>query len=529
MKCPIAPARIGLVAVGAIVALTVNALAQTPDQPNPVDPPDTLYHTGAVPEDPLIQSRRAIIPRQRAYLPLSVDLSKRMPAVGDQGQSSSCVAWATAYAARSYYTSVNEARNISQPINLPSPNYVYHLARTGSCDGGSTFGHVIDVLKKGALSLAEFPFTATCSPPASADLVARAHDFKVQGLTRVDISQPDDVKAQLAQDNPVLIAFHDSTAWQRLRGSSTFIESTPPADDKVQGWYAMTIVGYDEHRQAFRLMNSWGKGWGDHGYAWFGYDLLRSRVKEAYVLNVEPGPQVVVPPGPTPGPGPGPGPGPAPTPQLAELRSLSCARVDIKSQGDQSVLSGYVASDDDLNKVRAIAATVPNVTFGNVIVAPWPQCEALQTLEKPLDVADRPSIDIGPSNALHEGDALRIEVRSPTQISFLYVSYIQADGSVVHLVQPAGLVPQPTMPRQTLTFGTGEGGRAKFTVSAPFGREMIIAIASRSPLFDHELSQHQVERDYLSELRRALVYKPDPNMPDRELAATMITLQTSAR
>jgi C1A family cysteine protease len=281
MKCPIAPARIGLAAVGAIVALTVNALAQTPDQPNPVDPPDTLYHTGAVPEDPLIQSRRAIIPRQRAYLPLSVDLSKRMPAVGDQGQSSSCVAWATAYAARSYYTSVNEARNISQPINLPSPNYVYHLARTGSCDGGSTFGHVIDVLKKGALSLAEFPFTATCSPPASADLVARAHDFKVQGLTRVDISQPDDVKAQLAQDNPVLIAFHDSTAWQRLRGSSTFIESTPPADDKVQGWHAMTIVGYDEHRQAFRLMNSWGKGWGDHGYAWFGYDLLRSRVKEA--------------------------------------------------------------------------------------------------------------------------------------------------------------------------------------------------------------------------------------------------------
>jgi hypothetical protein len=169
------------------------------------------------------------------------------------------------------------------------------------------------------------------------------------------------------------------------------------------------------------------------------------------------------------------------------------------------------------------------VTFGNVIVAPWPQCEALQTLEKPLDVADRPSIDIGPSNALHESDPLRIEVRSPTQISFLYVSYIQADGSVVHLVQPAGLVPQPTMPRQTLTFGTGEGGRAKFTVSAPFGREMIIAIASRSPLFDHELSQHQVERDYLSELRRALVYKPDPNMPDRELAATMITLQTSAR
>ena len=29
----------------------------------------------------------------------------------------------------------------------------------------------------------------------------------------------------------------------------------------------------------------------------------------------------------------------------------------------------------------------------------------------------------------------------------------------MHLVQPAGLVPQPTLPRQTLTFGTGEGGK----------------------------------------------------------------------
>jgi Domain of unknown function (DUF4384) len=123
----------------------------------------------------------------------------------------------------------------------------------------------------------------------------------------------------------------------------------------------------------------------------------------------------------------------------------------------------------------------------------------------------------------------QIQVGSPAQISYLYVSYIQADGSVVHLVQPSGLVPQPTLPRQTLVFGSGEGGKPKFTVGPPFGREMIIAIASRSPLFDHELPAHQTERDYPSELRQALIYKPVPDMPDRELAAAMTTLQTGAR
>ena len=211
------------------------------------------------------------------------------------------------------------------------------------------------------------------------------------------------------------------------------------------------------------------------------------------------------------------------------MQALSCARVDVEAQGGQSVLKGYVATDDDLNKVKAIAASVPNVSLGNVIVAPWPQCEVLQTLAKPLAVADQPTIDIGSTAMLHAGDPLRIEVQSPSQISFLYVSYIQADGSVMHLVQPAGLVPQPTLPRQTLTFGTGEGGKAKFTVGPPFGREMIIAIASRSPLFDHELPQHQIERDFLTDLRRALIYKPVVSMPDRELAAAMTTLQTSAR
>ena len=192
------------------------------------------------------------------------------------------------------------------------------------------------------------------------------------------------------------------------------------------------------------------------------------------------------------------------------------------------MLSGYVASDDDLNRVKQIAASVPNTIVGNVIVAPWPQCEALRTLQKPLLVADRPTIDIGASAELHSGDLLKIQVSSPAQISYLYVSYIQADGSVVHLVQPNALVPQPTLPRQTLVFGSGTDGQPKFTVSPPFGREMIIAIASRSPLFDHELPMQQTERDYLSELRRALLYKPVPDMPDRELAATITTLTTSA-
>ena len=181
--------------------------------------------------------------------------------------------------------------------------------------------------------------------------ILRCKDF------RVDISQPDDVKAQLAQNNPVIISFKVSTAWMRLRGSDVFTEPTPPPGDKHQGGHAMTIVGYDERKQAFRLINSWGKAWGDHGYAWMSYNLLQSRVNGAHVLNVVPGPQVVSRRHRTPDRSRS-----EPGPQLSELQALSCARVDVEAQGGQSVLKGYVATDDDLNKVKAIAASGPNVS-----------------------------------------------------------------------------------------------------------------------------------------------------------------------
>ncbi|HEY1360864.1 MAG TPA: DUF4384 domain-containing protein, partial [Xanthobacteraceae bacterium] len=179
--------------------------------------------------------------------------------------------------------------------------------------------------------------------------------------------------------------------------------------------------------------------------------------------------------------------------------------------------------------VERVAAGIPGTTLGHVVLAPWPQCEALLTLEKPLAETDRPGIRLDSSGELRGGDPLRIEVQSPAQIAYLYVSYVQADGSVINLVQPGGLVPQPTLPNSRLMFGDGSAGRARFTVSPPYGREMIIALASRSPLFDRELPAVQTEREYLSGLRRALVFRPDPGSAERQVSASVQLLRTRER
>jgi hypothetical protein len=570
-------------------------LGAAPLQAQQYDPPDTVYATGNQDDDPAVLQALPIEEPYRAFLPVSVDLSYRIPDPGNQGSLGACTAWAVAYAARSYYTSAYEARDTHDPKNIPSPAFVYNLSwrrdGKGACATGSNFANAVSVLKQGAPSLADYPYQETdCSAPPR-EKIAAATDFRVQGLRRLDQTKIDDLKGALARSNPVLLSFKVDSAWHKHRGPGVFDRLEV---DPKWGGHAMAIVGYDDRNQAFRVINSWGKRWGDGGYIWVSYEAYKTHVREVSILSVTPtrppqpvtpvpppapprppAPVVEVKPAPPPPapapprpqpvvveikpapPPPAPAPSPAPSPvvevkpppappivpspvppavtpaperyTLSQLAALTCGKVSVRQDGKRNTLDGYVGSEGDLELVKAVAANVPDTSVGEVLLAPWPQCEALQTLERPLATSDRPAVEIGPASRFRNGDPLNITIRSPGQISYLYVSYVQADGSVAHLVQPSGLVPQPTLPHQTLSFGGGQNGGATFTIGPPFGREMIIAVASRSPLFDHALPAQQTEREYLTELRRALIYKPSPDLPDRELSASIATLQTEGK
>lgn len=97
----------------------------------------------------------------------------------------------------------------------------------------------------------------------------------------------------------------------------------------------------------------------------------------------------------------------------------------------------------------------------------------------------------------------------------------------IHLEQPDARAPSQVSPERQLVFGASEDGRAEFTVSPSLGDEMVVVLASRSPLFDEPLPAGQNERDYLSALRKALLYTPDPSLPNRVVAAALLPIQTA--
>lgn len=111
------------------------------------------------------------------------------------------------------------------------------------------------------------------------------------------------------------------------------------------------------------------------------------------------------------------------------------------------------------------------------------------------------------------------EVETPPYPSYLHVAYVQADGSVVNRIQPGVGSFKAYPPRTKLVIGNESDSTRRFRVSEPFGREMLIVLAARSPIFPDGLPRQETEREFLTALRRALIAKPDPAAPDRDVVA----------
>ena len=70
--------------------------------------------------------------------------------------------------------------------------------------------------------------------------------------------------------------------------SSSGLWEPKPYEDRLGG-HALTIVGYDDNKfgGAFRVVNSWGRNWGDNGYFWMKYSDFIDNVKAAFIMLID--------------------------------------------------------------------------------------------------------------------------------------------------------------------------------------------------------------------------------------------------
>lgn len=208
-------------------------------------------------------------------LPAAVDLTSSMPPIGDQGSQGSCTSWAITYAAKTMLEKMDRGWDQTSKLNQFSPAWTYNQAKEpGDCGTGSHFNKTLDLLKtSGADNLASFPYTTTCSTLPDEPSKARALPFQIKDWFSVNANEAD-IKAILVSKKPVIIGINVLSDFDNLNSTTNTI-----FDDVAgvsRGYHAITIVGYDDGKKAFKVANSWGTSWGSGGYGWLAYSILTS-------------------------------------------------------------------------------------------------------------------------------------------------------------------------------------------------------------------------------------------------------------
>jgi hypothetical protein len=226
-------------------------------------------------------------------LPESANLQKFAPGVGNQGHQGSCVAWSSAYAART----ILEAARTGQPgDNLKfSPSFLYNQIGLDGCQGSYIERAMEFMTNKGAVPYDQFPYNdQDCSRQPNGQQMQDAQQYRMRGFNRLSPGDRNDaidlnaIKQNLAQGAPVVIGMMVGGSYmQDMLGKDLW---QPGEDDKSMmgfGGHAQCVVGYDDRKYggAFLIMNSWGPEWGNNGFAWVQYPVFKYFVREAYGLE----------------------------------------------------------------------------------------------------------------------------------------------------------------------------------------------------------------------------------------------------
>jgi hypothetical protein len=211
----------------------------------------------------------------------------KVDATGQGDRQNSCVGWAIA-ALKSFQETRESVRKGDVNTTPPrfSPAFVYNaLNRDPGCQGLVSFVDALNLLGSQGIALWEdFPYdTGSCAGEPSDLVRQRARRYVTLTYRKLNAQDENELKRQIHYGWPVLVGMQMKSNFLEHRGSGVY--QSPQKDEPDLAPHAMVIVGFDDNRQAFKVLNSWGSRWGDGGYAWIAYPTYRRHVREAYQVH----------------------------------------------------------------------------------------------------------------------------------------------------------------------------------------------------------------------------------------------------
>ncbi len=238
-----------------------------------------------------------------ASLPLKVDYSdsEYLPPVGRQNENS-CVGWSVGYYLRTYQQAKDigwEVRGSDSGIDrhIFSPSFIYNQINEG-VDEGAYIEDAAELLKnQGAATLEWFPYIpGDYYTKPDEDTIQSAYPHRIREW-RVLFTQNDSSQYIIQKTKEYLNTGDLVVAGSRI--GSEFLEphidrngnSIITTDYFPSYNHSYVIVGYDDSLVtfdgigAFKLVNSWGREWGNEGFSYISYKAFTANAIEGFVFT----------------------------------------------------------------------------------------------------------------------------------------------------------------------------------------------------------------------------------------------------
>lgn len=206
-------------------------------------------------------------------------LEDYLPEIGDQGDVSSCVGWATAYYGLTLVKRIEHGKDYPAFSPLSVFNRFCYLKKLDPCRGGSYIDGCLSLLvTKGCPFVKDYD-----KPNCAVDPNNKKYSDCLFSFERLQQNNADQLKLSILNNAPVIIGLEVFAGGLGNNLNSKFLDSNGVAKMELfrtsrypVGGHALCIVGFDDNigGGAFKIANSWGSKWGKKGFFWLRYQDL---------------------------------------------------------------------------------------------------------------------------------------------------------------------------------------------------------------------------------------------------------------
>jgi len=229
-----------------------------------------------------------------AAIPTSVDLREVWWGIGDQGQTGSCVGWASADAVIRWH--MVKAGRLSGN-QLLSPRFQWMAAKetdefvseptTFIESAGTSLKAALDIARRyGSVEDRFLPFaTGALYPGEEQTLYAIAAQRRIASYFNASLGMGHGLaewRSWIANHGPLLVRLDVDATWDNATATEGKLDDY--RSDTVRGGHAVALVGYTVDR--FIVRNSWGTSWGKDGFAFASEGYASAAFTEAYGITV---------------------------------------------------------------------------------------------------------------------------------------------------------------------------------------------------------------------------------------------------